>query len=132
MEYSALILRRWVVQAFTLLVLMTTGLPGLHGQAAPREPYFSLSSDRTFKSGQQPSIHLYATNVTALEFRVYRVNDPLEFFKGLEDLHRFGGPAPRLPQDLTVIERYHAWKRTLRFRIQNFFRAQYTKQSRAA
>src|SRR5262245_15429944 len=133
MEYPALTIRRYCL-AFIALIFVATafGIPELRGQATAGEPYFSLSSDKTFKSDQQPSIHLYASNVKSLEFRVYRVNDAVEFFKGLEDLHSFGGRARRLPQELTLIERFHRLKSDLRFRIVNTFRAQYTKDSRAA
>src|SRR5215475_9889352 len=132
MEYSALA-RRWLLAAIASLVCAgLAGLPGVYAQTADSEPYFALSSDKTFKSDQKPVIHVFATNVTALEFRVYRVNDPLEFFKGLEDLHNFGGQARQMPRDLTLIERFHQLKRDLRFRIRNTFRAQYTDGSRAA
>ena len=43
------------------------------------EPYFALSSSRTF-SGGRPSVSLSAWNVDSLEFRVYRIHDPVRFF----------------------------------------------------
>ena len=54
---------------------------------APRS--FSLSTTRTFAPGESVKIQLYARNVSALEFRVYKVRDPQKFFAGLKDLHSF-------------------------------------------
>src|SRR5262249_25115926 len=131
MEHSALRLRL-LFTFLAMLMIAASGAREIHGQfGGPGEPYFSLSSNRTFNTGQQPVVHLYASNVNSLEFRVYLVKDALEFFKGLQDYHRFGEQAPRPVQDQTLVERYHRLKQDLRFRIQNMFRAQYTKQSRA-
>src|SRR5215813_6330488 len=133
MEYPALARQRSLLSVVILFVFASlAGSAELRGQAADSEPYFSLSSDKTFKSDQKPSIHVYATNVSSLEFRVYRVNDPLEFFKSLEDFHSFGGRGRQMPSDLTLIERFHQSKRDLRLRIRNTFRAQYNNNARAA
>jgi len=56
--------------------------------------YFSLNSSRTYAPGQKVSIDMWAQNVDTLEFRVYRVNDPVKFFAQLGDAHQFGGRAP--------------------------------------
>ena len=49
--------------------------------AKEREAYFSLSSDRTYLPGEKAKIRVYANGVNALEFRVYRVNDPAALFE---------------------------------------------------
>ena len=84
-------------------------------------------SQRTFPSQAQPSVLLSAWNVDALDFRVYRVKDVLEFFKLLEDPHQFGGHAPVPAADLTPLERFHEWKRELRAGIRRGIRAQFTE-----
>jgi uncharacterized protein YfaS (alpha-2-macroglobulin family) len=91
------------------------------------EPYFSLMSQRTFASHSKPNVQMSAWNVDALDFRVYRVKDPLEFFKQIEDPHQFGGRAPRPAHDLTPLERIHEWKRSLRASIRRGIRAQFTE-----
>jgi alpha-2-macroglobulin len=91
------------------------------------EPYFSLASQHTYASHGKPSILLSAWNVDALDFRVYRVSDPLKFFQQIEDPHQFGGRAPQPDHELTPIERFHEWKRTLRARIRRSLRAQFTE-----
>lgn len=113
-----------------LLALLFFLVAPLAGQEREPEPYFSLNSDKSFAPGERPSIHLYSHNVSALEFRVYRVNDPVRFFENLEEIHNFGGRAPRLPRPRTWLERFHFAKRRLRARIRDFFRAQYTPESR--
>ena len=67
----------------------------------------------------------------SLEFRVYRVNDPLKFFAQMQDLHSFGGQAPRLPrQARTWLEKFHAWKHRRWSWIRDFVRAQFSPESR--
>ena len=58
-----------------VVLLLAVAAPGL-GQSED-EPYFSLRSSRTFGSNGAPDVALSATNVDTLDFRVYRVNDPV-------------------------------------------------------
>ena len=78
-----------------VLLLLTVAAAGL-GQSED-EPYFSLRSNHTFGSNGQPLVALSASNVDTLDFRVYRINDPLQFFQQLEDAHEFGGRVQRPP-----------------------------------
>src|SRR5260370_18985329 len=97
------------------------------------QPYFSLSSAKTFGPGEKPGIQMWSQNVDSLEFRVYRVKDPILFFQKMEDVHRLGaGAAPRKPGQLTLIERFHQAKVRARNAIRDGFRAQYTADSRRA
>src|SRR5437762_10003583 len=98
------------------------------------QPYFSLSSSKTYAPGEKPGIQMWSQNVDTLEFRVYRVRDPILFFQRLEDVHRFGaGAAPRRNRkELTFIERFHALKVRARTAVRNGLRAQYTADSREA
>ena len=101
--------------------------------ALARDPYFSLSSDRTYMPGEKPSVHMYATGVDALEFRLYRVNDPVLFFQKLDDVHNFGRVSPKERiEDKTWIERFHDWKYEQWISIRDFFRRQFSPKSRAA
>ena len=54
---------------------------------AEKPGYFSLNSSRTYAPGQKVSVDMWAQNVQTLEFRVYRVNDPVKFFVQLGDPH---------------------------------------------
>ena len=117
------------MKAVRILMLLMLAAPGL-GQSED-EPYFSLSSMRTFGAGGKPSVSLNAWNVADLEFRVYRVNDPVQFFQQLESVHEFGGRAPRPPHERTLLERIHSWKHGLRTSIRRGLRGQFTESPSA-
>lgn len=94
---------------------------------------FSLSTSRTFAPGESVKIQLFAHNVPALEFRVYKVRDAEKFFAGLRDVHSFGleGRAPEEQiETRTLLERIHDWKAHLWWRVRHFFRGQFTDEAR--
>jgi alpha-2-macroglobulin len=95
------------------------------------QPYFSLSSNRTFGSHDRPSIMLAGTQIDSVQIRVYRVKDPLRFFTQIEDPHSFGGRYPRPSGKRTLLETVHAWKRNLRREIRLNLRGQFTESPRA-
>jgi len=119
-----------------LLALLLATLPALaqvEDDPGPN-PYFSLSTERTFAPGEKPVIRLYTHDVDVLEFRVYKVNDPEQFFSQLDNLHSFGERGFERREDIeekTWLEKFHDWKRELWRRIREFFRGQFTRQSRA-
>ena len=121
-------MRLYLTGLTTIILLLAT--PSV-AQREEGEPYFSLSSSQTYAPGDSPSIQMWANGVEALQFRVYKVNDPVQFFRQLEDPHRFGGRAPKPPKRATPIEIFHRWKRTVRARIRDLFRTQYTAESRS-
>ncbi len=93
--------------------------------------YFSITSDRTYQPGEKIEIGVYSSHVAALEFRVYRVKDAGKFFSQLQDMHSFGGQAPRLPkQEKTWLERFHAWKHRIWAWFRDFIREQFSPDSR--
>ncbi len=95
---------------------------------------FNLSTSKTFAPGEEPKIHLYTHNVDALEFRIYRVNDPVKFIENLRELHSFGPEASLLgPEHIdqkSWLERFHDWKSDLWSRIRSFFRFQFSRDAR--
>ena len=104
--------------------------------SAARSVSFNLSTSRSFLPTDKPTIHLYAHNVDELEFRVYRVEDPQKFLSGLKDLHSFGSGTPWGPKEQidekSWLERFHDWKHHLWFLVRQFFRGQFSQQSRDA
>jgi uncharacterized protein YfaS (alpha-2-macroglobulin family) len=110
------------------LALLLVAAPGI-GQTE-EEPYFALSSAKTFGPGEEVSVQLNAWNVQSLDFRVYRVNDPVRFFEQLEDPHMFGGQAQHPPREQTLLERFHLFKANLRSGMENLLRAQFSMESR--
>ncbi|HVZ19190.1 MAG TPA: MG2 domain-containing protein, partial [Terriglobales bacterium] len=93
--------------------------------------YFSLTSNKTYAPGQKPTISVWATHADQLEFRVYRVNDPVKFFSRLADPHQFGGRVPQPPHTKTWLERFHDWKHRIFAWIRDFFRHQFTADNRS-
>src|SRR5207248_1685345 len=54
-----------------------------------------------------------------------------KFFSQLQDMHTFGGQAPRMPkQARTWLEKFHAWKHRRWAWIRDFVRAQFSPESR--
>ena len=94
--------------------------------------YFSLSTNKTFLPGEKVGIHVYSTNVEALEFRVYRVKDPAAFFERLDNVHGFGRMSPKESiENPSLLERFHDWKHALWIEIRDFFRMQFSGRTRA-
>jgi hypothetical protein len=96
------------------------------------EAYFSISTSKTFLPGEQIGVRLYASGVDALEFRVYKVNDPVAFFERLDDPHQFGHVSETEEiEAASWIERFYDWKQDLWDEIRDFFRMQFSWRSRA-
>jgi uncharacterized protein YfaS (alpha-2-macroglobulin family) len=106
-----------------LLLLSLTVL--LSGQTDEQQPYFSLSSAQTYSEGEKAFIQVAAVDVADLDFRVYKINDPVKFFREIPDAHQFGGEAPRPPRKPTLIEQFHhlkaAWHSQMRFVVRDQF-----------
>ena len=95
------------------------------------EPYFSVSSHQTYSPATKPSIGLQFRQIDRLDFRVYRVKDPVKFFGKLKDAHSFGSEKRQLAREKTLLERFHEWKRDLRSSIRNHFRYQLRWETRS-
>jgi hypothetical protein len=94
--------------------------------------YFSVSTSKTFLPGEKISIRINSSDVSTLEFRVYKVNDPMAFLERLDEPHNFGHPS--VPEEIetpTFLERFHDWKHSVWVDIRNFFRNQFSPRSRA-
>jgi len=118
---------------FVLLFLFFLVVSAAPAQST-RAVSFNLSTNRTFSPDEKPTIHLYAHDVDELEFRVYRVNNPEKFLTSLPDLHSFGNAYPNGPKEQiderTWLERFHDWKHHLWFLVRQFFRGQFSTESR--
>src|SRR5208282_1347554 len=117
--------------AFLFVALFAAPLAALAQETtASTEPSFSVSSRQTYAPSQQPKIWLTFRQVDRLDFRVYRVKDPIQFFSKLKDAHSFGSEKTELAREKTWLERFHEWKRDLRASIRDFFRSQLSYQTR--
>ena len=111
-------------QAFRLLLLLALATAG---SSQMEQPYFSLTSGRTFGSNGKPAINVTTSGITSLRFRVYRINDPEQFFRQLENPANFNDwvPTDHFGRH-SMIERFHRWKSGLRADIRRSMRAQFT------
>jgi alpha-2-macroglobulin len=114
--------------------------PAASPQPSPSvKPAFSLSTNRTFGTSDRPRVWVNYQVVTALDFRVYRVKDPVKFFKQLNDPHQMGteekqevaatyqsssGGKPSL------LERLHSFKLSVTGAFKSYFRKQLNHGSR--
>jgi uncharacterized protein YfaS (alpha-2-macroglobulin family) len=101
------------------------------GETPSTEPFFVVSSHQTFSPAQQPKIWLQFRQVDRLDFRLYRVKDPVAFFGKLKDAHSLGSEKRELAREKTWLESFHEWKRDLRTSIRNFFRYQLRYETRS-
>ena len=69
-------------------------------------PAFSLWSSQIFTTSDQPAFSLTYRGLDHLDFRVYRVADPVAFFGSLKDPHQLGSEKPVVPQERSWIERH--------------------------
>ncbi|HLK65562.1 MAG TPA: MG2 domain-containing protein [Bryobacteraceae bacterium] len=115
--------------AFSSFLLLLLAAPALSQNEA--EPYFSLSSSRTFPSNSRTTVALSASNLDSLEFRVYRVDDPVQFFQQIDDPHQFGGHVEPPRREPTLLERIHSWKHGLRTEVRRSLRAQFSESPSA-
>ena len=104
--------------------------PGL--SQGESEPYFALSSNRTFASNGKPAVELSAcerglAGVPRLPRRGSRQVLPAD--RRSAPVRRPRAPAP--PRERTLLERIHGWKRGLRANIRRSLRAQFTESPSA-
>jgi len=118
----------------SLLALFCCAVPA--GNTQSGSVSFNMSTSKSFAPGEQPKIHLYTHNVDALEFRVYRVNDPVKFMENLRELHSFGPEASLLGKERiderTWLEKFHDWKANRWESIRDFFRHQFSGDARSS
>jgi alpha-2-macroglobulin len=119
---------RW--KPILLLACLFTLIAPAGGQRP--NAFFSVSTNKTYLPGEKIGLRVYATNVDALEFRVYKVNDPALFFERLDNPHDFGRFSPKEQVDNpTFLERFHDWKHGLWVDIRDFFRYQFSSRTRS-
>ena len=99
-------------------------------------PAFSLWSSQVYRTTDQAAFSLTYRGLDHLDFRVYRVEDPVAFFAGLKDPHALGSEKPVVPQERSWIERLAEWKAARRAALRVFLRrqvsAEYRQQRRAS
>src|SRR6188508_2999502 len=84
----------WCAFSYSTVHPRAQGGPAPSPTAAPQgpaaKPHFSLSTNHTFGTSDKPRVWISYQDIDHLDFRVYRVRDPLAFFKQLNDPHQMG------------------------------------------
>lgn len=121
-----------------LLLCMAALQAGAQSRAQPPGgPEFAVSTTRSYQPGEQPRVALYYRAVNSLDFRVYRVADPVTLLGGMKNPHQFGEARRDLMRVYrqsppAPIETIHTFKRDLRFGIRDYFRSQLSAKTRQA
>jgi uncharacterized protein YfaS (alpha-2-macroglobulin family) len=125
-------LARPVPIAVLTIAVLAFGPRLANGQDTVQQPAFSLASSTIFSTRESPSIYLTFRQVDRLDFRVYKVADPMRFLAGLKDPHQLGSETPVVDQAPTTLERVAAWKAAWRWRLRTFVRRQFSHDYRRA
>jgi uncharacterized protein YfaS (alpha-2-macroglobulin family) len=109
--------------------------PAAAGQTVAVRPYFSLSTNRTYGTADRARVWINYQGIDHLDFRVYRVKDPVTFFKKLNDPHKMGERekteiTASHEQKPSVIEKIHAFKVSVFGSIKNYVRKQLRRDNR--
>ncbi len=111
--------------------------PAPRRDAASSKPFFSLSTQRTYGTTDNPRLWVDYQGVDHLDFRVYQVKDPRKFFTQLKDPHQMGEDEKEevtssLPQRKSFLEKVRSFKRRAYSGVKDFVRAQLKRDSRQA
>jgi len=110
--------------------------PAASAQPSPAaKPFFSLSTNRTYGTSDRARVFINYQAINYLDFRVYRVKDPVKFFKQLNDPHQMGERektevAAAYQQKPSALEKVRAFKSSIYGSVKNYFRSQLQRESR--
>ncbi|HEY9285788.1 MAG TPA: MG2 domain-containing protein [Pyrinomonadaceae bacterium] len=102
----------------------------------PAKPFFSLLTNRSYGTNERPRLWLNYRDIDAIDFRVYRVNDPAKFFHQLENPHQFGEDEESefesyfRKRNPSFLEKVRAFKAAFHLWFRDYFRSQLKNQSR--
>jgi alpha-2-macroglobulin len=99
------------------------------------KPFFSLHTSRTYATTDRARVFVNYRGVQELDFRVYRVKDPIEFFRRLDNPHQVGEDEAAEVGRMTerkpdFLERVRQFKSLVYGAIKRYVRAQLRSQSR--
>jgi len=99
------------------------------------KPFFSVVTNRTYSTSDHARFWVNYRGLDALDFRVYRVKDPVKFFRDLDNPHQMGedeeGKAgQQIKHNPTFLEKLLAFKKKFYGAVQTYVRGQLQNQSR--
>ncbi|MFS8085282.1 MAG: MG2 domain-containing protein, partial [Acidobacteriota bacterium] len=94
-----------------------------------------LTTNRTYSPNESARLWASYQNVDYLDFRVYRVKDPVKFFKQLDDPHQMGekekeAVAQGYGARLSILERAHSLKISIFSAVRDYVRSHLLKEHR--
>jgi hypothetical protein len=111
--------------------------PAASPSATPKgKPSFSLSTNRTYGTTENARVWISYQNISDLDFRVYQVEDPVKFFRQLNDPHQMGEEEKREvsvtyeEKGPSLLERITSFKRSFFGSIKRYVRNQLRHESR--
>ncbi len=119
----------------------TTPAQGAAPQESPApKPAFSLSTNRTYSPGEKTRVYINYQNITTLDFRVYRVKEPVKFFKQMNNPHLMGEEDQGAVSEVaatrerrpSALERLRTFKRSVYYSLKSYMRNQLRRESRVA
>ena len=104
---------------------------------ATYKPYFSLSTNRTYGTADRARVWINYVGIDQMDFRVYRVGDPVKFFSTLADPHKMGeGEKTQiisgLKKEPSALEQVRSFKVSIFKSIKDYFRNQLRRGTREA
>src|SRR6185295_17998911 len=102
---------------------------------ATYKPYFALSTNRTYGTADRARVWINYVGIDHMDFRVYRVDDPVKFFKQLDDPHQMGEGEKyqliaTLKKEPSTLERVREFKVAVFKSIKDYFRNQLRRLTR--
>lgn len=99
------------------------------------KPYFSLSTNRTYGTADRARVWINYVGIDQMDFRVYRVPDPVAFFKNLVDPHKMGDTEKTqiiagLKKEPSALEKVRSFKVSVFKTIKEYFRNQLRRGTR--
>jgi uncharacterized protein YfaS (alpha-2-macroglobulin family) len=102
---------------------------------ANAKPSFSLSTNRTYGTADKARVWINYAGIDHMDIRVYRVADPVKFFRQLDDPHQMGeGEKTQVIAGLTkepsALEKVRTFKVSIFKSIKDYFRNQLRRNTR--
>src|SRR5687767_9677035 len=99
------------------------------------KPFFSLHTNRTYATTDRARLWVNYRGVGDLDFRVYKVKDPVKFFRGLDNPHQVGEDeqaevGKTVEKKPTFLEKLRAFKSWGYGFVKTYVRQQLQNQSR--
>lgn len=99
------------------------------------QPFFSLSTQRTYGTDEAGRLWLSYRSIESLDFRVYRINEPTRFFSQLNNPHQMGEEeneqmTTKLANSSSVLERIRGVKAWAYAHIKDYVRSQLQTDTR--